>query len=411
MAAAKRRATSPWCLPAVCLAAGLAGLSVTITGPILVDIAEGYGITVALAGQLMTVASLAGMGGTLGLSPLLDRVGRREAITITLAGMTAASLGCAIAGGGREFRPPSPGFVILCVFYGLVGLGGYTLVALALAAIGDLYQGRELGWAMGWLVAGNMGITVVSLPIISALADRVAWPLAFVFYAALASAAAVVVHRSLPAGLCTAGAAHASYAAGFRRVFSNKAVLALLVTVAVYHASVYGFGTYIGAVAIERLGATTAQAGPILSVRLLGTVLAGLLAGRFLRATDWRLTATAALVCAVLSVAVYGARGSIATFVIMAALHGATIGVMDVGLNSLVVSVDAGGRGSVTALRSVMDSLGGVVGPALGGAIIAGSGYPGAGRLFALLALAAAAFIALSARLRGAPVRERSVEA
>ena len=398
MSVAERGSVSRWCLPAICLAAGLAGLSVTVTGPILVVIADRYGITVALAGQLVTVASLAGMVGTLGLSPLLDRIGRREAIFITLAVMALAALACAAA----------PTFAILCAVYGLLGLGGYTLLALVLAAIGDLYQGQSLGRAMGWLVAGNMGVVVLALPVVSALADWVGWPMSFVFYAALASATAVFIHMVLPAGLCLRRSQHVGYLAAFGRVLRNRAVLALLVTVAVYHASVYGSGTYIGAVAIERLSASTAQTGPILSARFFGTALAGVLAGRFLRATDWRLTVVAALICSALSVAVYAARGSLWWFGAMALFHGATVGVMDVALNSLIVSVDASGRGSVTALRSVMDSMGGVVGPAMGGALIAASGYPAAGWLFAALALGAAATTVVSARERSAASRRPS---
>lgn len=369
-----------WCLPAICFAAGLAGLSVAITGPILVDIAGALGITVALAGQLMTVASFAGMAGTFGLSPLLDRIGRRQAIAITLGVMALASLVCAVA----------PTFLVLCMAYGLVGLGGYTLLALCLAAMGDLYHGKDLGKRMGWLVFGNMGLGVVALPIVSTLAAWLDWRYSFVFYAGLALAAAALVWAALPADLCPAPSERVGYLGAMRRVFGNTVVLALLITVAFYHSSVYGFATYVGAAAIQRLGATTAQTGPIISLCRLGCVLAGLGVGRLFRATDWRLTAAACLVCAVASVGAYAFAGSLALFTALAVVQGATTGVMDVALNSLVVSVESSGRGSVTALRSVMDSLGGVVGPAMGGAVIAGSGYPATGWLFAALAVAAA---------------------
>lgn len=375
-----RSGLGAWCLPAICFAAGLAGLSVAITSPILVDIAHTLGATVALTGQLMTVASLAGMGGTFGLSPMLDRIGRRQAITITLAVMALASLVCAAA----------PSFLLLCIAYGLVGLGGYTLLALCLAAMGDLYQGKELGKRMGWLVFGNMGLGVVALPIVSTLAAYVGWRYGFVFYAGLALCATAVVRMAVPGDLCPARSERVGYVGALRRVFGNRVVLALLVTVAFYHSSVYGFATYVGATAIQRLGATTAQTGPIISLCRLGCVLAGLGVGRMFRATDWRLTAAACLVCAASTIGAYALAGGLVVFTILAMIQGATTGVMDVALNSLVVSVESSGRGSVTALRSVMDSLGGVVGPAMGGAVVAASGYPATGWLFGLLAVGAA---------------------
>lgn len=380
MVVVESRRVSAWCLPAVCLSAGLAGLSVAITSPIIVDIAEALDVSVALSGQLMTVASLAGMAGTFGLSPLLDRIGRRQAIVVTLAAMAAASLACALA----------PTFVVLCVAYGVVGLGGYTLLALALAAMGDLYEGDGLGRAMGWMVAGNMGLGIAALPVVSTLAATVGWRFGFLFYAVLAAVVGALVRLALPAGLCPGKVEQVGYLGALRRVFGNRAILAVLVTVAFYHASVYGFGTYVGAVAIEALGATTAQTGPILSMRLVGVVVAGLAAGRVLHVTDWRATAGACLACAVVSVGAYAMRGGLVLFTVMVVAQGAAIGLMDVALNSLVVTIESSGRGSVTALRSVMDSLGGVVGPAMGGAVIATSGYAATGWLFAALAVMAA---------------------
>ena len=75
-------------LPALCLSAGLAGLSVGIIRPILVDIAQTFAISVALAGQPMTGAALAGLVGNLVLAPLVDRIDRRTAIVVALAVMT-----------------------------------------------------------------------------------------------------------------------------------------------------------------------------------------------------------------------------------------------------------------------------------------------------------------------------------
>ncbi len=377
-------------LLALCFSAGLAGLSVAVTGPLLVDIAATYRISVALAGQLLTVASLAGMAGNLGLAPLLDRIGRREAICIALGGMALASLGSAAA----------PSFPILCATHGAVGLGGFALLAVMLAAVGDYHNEHRLGPAMGWIVAGNMGLGIVALPAVAALAEQAGWRSSMAFYAALAGLAAATAFWGLPRGVAPQPVEAPGYLQAFRSVLKRPAVLALLATVALYHASVYGLGAYMGAVAIQRLAATTAQTGPIFSLRALGVALAGLLVGRTLRVTDWRLTAATALACAVLSVAVYTALGSLWWFAVLALLQGAAVGVMDVTLNSLVVSRESAGRGALTALRSVMDGLGGVVGPALGGMAIAASGYPAAGWLFAALAVGAAASAAAAGGAR-----------
>ena len=56
-------------------------------------------------------------------------------------------------------------------------------------------------------------------------------------------------------------------------------------------------------------------------------------------------------------------------------------------------------RRSISALRSVMDSFGGIIGPGLAGAAIGATGYPAAGWLFAALSLGAAASTWVAARL------------
>ena len=378
--------TTRWRLPALCSAAGLAGLSISVAGPILVDIAHSYGISVALAGQLTTVASFSGMAGMLGLSPLVDRIGRREALLATLLELAAAALLCSVA----------PSFTILCIASGLLGLGGFGLVALVLAAVGDLYPAPQLGRAMGWVVAGNVTLVVVGLPMLAALSAWGGWRLSFVAYALLAALAAGAAYLALPAGL-KAVQVHPGYLGAFAILTRNPALLPLLLTVGFYHSAVYGFGTYLGALAIQRFAVGATVAAPVLSLRYLGTAVAGLLAGRALRTTDWRVTVGAAVLLGLSSLAACLAYGGFWVFTFLALLQGIAIGVMDVALNSLLVSSEAAERGLVTALRSVMDSLGGVVGPALGGLAIAYGGYPTAGWLFGALALLAATSTALGA--------------
>ncbi len=377
-------------LLSLCLAAGLAGLSVAITGPILVDIARTHGVTSALAGQLMTIGSLAGMLGTLALSPLLDRIDRRTSLTLALADVAGAAILCSLA----------PSFWLMALAYAAMGLGGYTLLALVLATVGDLYSEERLGAAMGWVVAGNVGVIVVGLPVVTALAEAVGWRWGFVFYTVLASTVLLFVRSSVPARIGAVRIESLSYVACFARAFRRPRVALILLTVALNHASIYAFGTYMGAAAIETLGATTGQMGPVFSIRFLASAVFGVLGGRYLRATDWRVTAGACVVCALMSVWTYAYAGSLGLFTVLAVVHGATIGITDVGLNSLVVASDPGSRGSLAALRSVMDSLGGFVGPAMAGAVIAGSGYPAAGWLLAVIALGAAGTMAAAARHR-----------
>lgn len=371
-------------LPALCLAAGLAGLSVSITTPIIVDIARHYAVAEAVAGQLMTVASVAGVIGTLAISPYLDRVGRRRGIAASLLLM---ALGCFVS----ALAPP---FAVLSASYCLVGLGGYTLFAQILAAVGDLYDNQQLGRAMGWVTFGNVGFITVAMPAIGWLAQRVGWQYGFVLLGGWAVPVAAWAYVEVPAHLRATPQQSMGYAAAFAGLRRSRTALVSLATLGLVCASFYGFATYMAVVATDALGATTEQISVVISVRFLGSVLLGLVTGAMLRSADWRHAALACFACGAIALLVYLAPGSLMLLGIENLLYGFAVGMVDVGINAMLAAADTGSRGVVMAMRSVMDSAGGIAGPALGGVALALGGTAAAGGLFALLALIAVGTVA-----------------
>ena len=377
-------------LPALCLSAGLAGLSVGIIRPILVDIARAFAISVALAGQLMTAAAVAGLVGNLARAPIVDRINRRTAIIVTLSVMTLAALGSALA----------PSFSALAIAYAVVGLGGITLVALVIASAGDLYVGPQRGRTLGWILFGNMGVGLVLLPLLSVLADRAGWPAAFYGFSVLAALTTISALVFLPVNLRRQHPERLGYLATLGTVLRNRVAVALLATIAANHASIYGFSTYAGAVAVERFGATTGQTGLVLTARALGMAAAGILVARFFRTSDWRFAAAASIAGAGFGLLGYTTGRSLWWYGVMMLLYGATAGAADIAMIGLLLEAEPERRGAITALRSVMEGVGGITGPATGGAVIAAASYGAAGWLFAGMALVAAAALPLAARWR-----------
>ncbi|MGQ9553486.1 MAG: MFS transporter [Anaerolineae bacterium] len=383
-------------LPALCLSGGLAGLSVSITTPIIVDIARHCRISEAAAGQLMTVASIAGVIGTLAISPFLDRVGRRRGITAALLLMAVACLGCTLA----------PSFAVLSLAYCLVGLSGYTLFAQVLAAVGDLYSSDKLGRAMGWVTFGNVGFVVAAMPVIGWLAQRVGWQYAFLLLGLCALSVAIWDYSTIPTHLQSVAHERMGYAVAFAGLRRSRAAMAALAALGIVSASYYGFATYMAVVATDALGATTEQISLVISVRFIGAMVLGLAAGVMLRSASWWLAVLACLACAVFTLLVYLAPGSLPLLGLENFLYGFAVGMVDVGINAILAAADTGSRGLAMAMRSVMDSLGGIAGPALGGVIIAISSYTVAGWAFAALAFLAAVTVTGARRPVVQPVQE-----
>jgi MFS family permease len=140
----------------------------------------------------MTAAAVAGLAGNLAFAPLIDRVDRRTAIVVTLSVMTLAALASALA----------PSFPALAATYAAVGLGGITLMALIIACAGDLYVGPLRGHALGWILFGNMGVGLVLLPLLSFLADRAGWPVAFYGFSVLAALTTISARSSFFPATC-----------------------------------------------------------------------------------------------------------------------------------------------------------------------------------------------------------------
>ncbi|MHB0878356.1 MAG: MFS transporter [Anaerolineae bacterium] len=383
-----RRPPRRWLLPVLSFCGGVAGLGVSITSPIIVDISRGYGVSEAAAGQLMTVASIAGAVGTLALAPLLDRFGRRRGITLALATLALSCVGAALA----------PSFAALSVFYCIVGLSAYMLYAQILATVGDTYRGDALGRGMAWITFGNVGLIMLAMPAVGWLSVRAGWQSAFLLLGACAVPAAICAWLGVPAGLHGSHAGRVDYRQAFTGLRRSRSALILLGTFGLVTASYYGFATYMAVVADRALAATTAQVSVAISLRFLGSVLIGVAAGSVLKIANWRMAAVASAVCALLTLAVYLAPGSLALLSAENLVYGVAIGVIDIGINAMLAALDTGSRGVVMAMRSVMDSAGGVVGPALGGAALLLGGTAAAGWLFALFAFAAVGTAAILRR-------------
>jgi EmrB/QacA subfamily drug resistance transporter len=183
---AARRAQAqgnPWLtLVAVALGVMMVGLDGTVVGvanpTIAADLdASLAGLQWVTNGYLLALAVLLILGGKLG-----DRFGRKKVFIIGIVGFAITSLGCAL----------SPSIGVLIVFRVLQGVAGALLMPNTLALIRAAFPPSELNRAVG-IWGGSSALAVASGPIIGGLlVEHVSWESIFLLNLPLGLLATVV---------------------------------------------------------------------------------------------------------------------------------------------------------------------------------------------------------------------------
>lgn len=174
---------NPWLtLVAVALGVMMVGLDGTVVGvanpTIAADLdASLSGLQWVTNGYLLALAVLLILGGKLG-----DRFGRKKVFVVGIAGFALTSLGCAL----------SPSIGVLIVFRVLQGVAGALLMPNTLALIRSAFPPAELNRAVG-IWGGSSALAVASGPIIGGLlVEHVSWESIFLLNLPLGLLAMVV---------------------------------------------------------------------------------------------------------------------------------------------------------------------------------------------------------------------------
>lgn len=110
----------------------------------------------------------AGVSGFLGAF-FIDKLNRKTALIIALAGFTLGTLACALAGG----------FWFLLISRAFTGLFGGIIGSVVLALVSDLYPHAQRGKAMGVLMAAFSIASVIGVPFSLLLANQFSWETPF----------------------------------------------------------------------------------------------------------------------------------------------------------------------------------------------------------------------------------------
>ena len=369
--------------------------NITFLAPILPEVADGAGVSVTAAGQLMTLSAVFTMLALIALGPLSDRYGRKAMLTAGLAIMAAASFGAAA----------TSSYPLLMALRILAGVADALVMPVAIAAVADYFEEKDRQVAINIMIIPGGAAAVIGLPlvvVVTALAD---WHVAFLMLG-ITLAATTLLAQTLPP---VARREHQAplrehYRASYGEVLSSRAALLVLLA-SVLSASVwYGVITYAGAFFEDEL-----DAGPtMLSLLFSGLGVAYIIGGGLgalaaSRTSPRSIAITSTVMAAVVLIPAITSAPLAPLSIFLALVFAASRGPAIAALANILLELVPGARGTAISTYAVVAATGLLIGAASGGGAIELLGYPGMALAFTILAVACA-IILVSPMRRGASV-------
>ena len=183
------RAVLPLTVYLIAVGAFALGMASYVTAGLMPLIASAFSISLAMAAQLVTAFTLAyGLGSPLVVA-LLPARAQRSSLLLALGVFVLANGASALA----------PGFASLLAWRAMAGIGAGVYLALGIAAAAGVSAPPQRGKAIGVIMGGMAGGTLLGVPLSLLLAQQLGWTAALWLVAVLGALALAGLLWKLPA--------------------------------------------------------------------------------------------------------------------------------------------------------------------------------------------------------------------
>jgi len=352
-------------------------------------VADDTGVSVTLAGQLVTVSGLTALVSLVLLGPLSDRYGRKPTLSLGLAAMAAAALGSYF----------TSSYALLMCLRVLSGVGDALVLPSAAAAVADYFDGKDREVALNVLFVPIGAAAVAGLPVVVLVTEVWDWHAAFLVFAAFNAAVLLAVRGLLPA-VHAAASPGRSLAAHYRESYAGvlRRRSAIVLGTAVLGATVgSGVFIYAGAFFEDELGYSGGSLSWLFAAFGGAYVLGGVGGAILARRSPPRPIAVwSLLAAAVLLLPLVTSTDVVVLTISLALVFSASRAPGIAALNNILLDLMPRAQGTALSAFGVVAAAGYFFGAATGGIAIGTGGYIGMASLFTLLAGGAVLLLALS---------------
>jgi MFS transporter, DHA1 family, inner membrane transport protein len=358
----------------ILITVGICGIvtSVMMIGPLLLDMAHEFGVSLGTAGLLAAVAAAPQALGSPFAGLLSDRLGRRP--LIVLAFSSVGLLGFAASA--------APSLLALAAIRFLAGLLGSFAPTGLMASVGDLFPAGRRARAMGWFNMGFSLAAIAGVPLLSAIGGALGWRWAFATMGALLLGLALCVRLWFP--LVPPVAAGTSVLSTYRDVWGVPGLLRVLGANLLERSMFAMLTLYLPAFLMLRYQMSAVAVAPALSIVALGTIAGNVLGGWLGdRLPKLGVFIASQLLAGVLALALFGLPLLFAAAVGIAGFVGLANAAGRPAFLAFGSELAPAQRGAMFGLIAFTNQSGLVLGSALGALVIQLGGYGG----FAIAAL------------------------
>ena len=351
-------------------------------GPLLVDIANEFDTSVAVAGQLAAATFFSWAIFAPLIGPFSDSLGRRLVALTGLGVMGVCISSAAFA----------PNFIVLMFLLMGTGLGGSMIPPNSMAAISDVVSPEKRGRAIGVAQGIMASAVVVGVPVVAVLTSVADWRLPFLVVGGLLLATFALSWLWYPKSPNT-GPRSFSYLSRFKELGSIPVFRVGMLANFSQRIAFYAVLGYLAAYLIDSYDVSVGETALPLAVVGAGAVI-GSLFGGMIASHQKRLGL----------VAVSGLAGGAGVLIVFAidpaiwatvAIAFGAVCVLSIGWPVFITfATDIAGPSRATAIgmMGASNRMGGFIGSALGGAFLAIGGFSAVG-IFCLATVAVSALV------------------
>jgi DHA1 family inner membrane transport protein len=261
-------------LLALFVAAFALGTAEFVIAGLLPDVATGLGISIPVAGYLITAYAVGiAVGGPV-LALMTKKVPRRTLIIWLCASFTVGQALCAL----------SPNFEVLMVARVLVAISHGTYFGIASIVATGLVPAHKRGSAVALLLAGLTVSNILGVPGGTAIGNIFGWRAAFWAVGALGFLATIAIAILLPKN-AGEGASAGSFMRELKALGRQQIVLSLAIVILVMIGQ-YSLFTYVAPLLLNVTGLSQEMVPWMLLLFGVGSTIGVLIGGRL---ADWKL--------------------------------------------------------------------------------------------------------------------------